>query len=128
MRIRKDDFGGMQQKRSFRPIDQEPRPAVVRIAGNGGIEAERRMGGMEPKLMRAACERQKVDQRTSVFFTQPPPLRARLAPAQSGNLPQPVERMCGDGKVNQAAFGRKPSLQHGSIAFFDAPFTKGSHQ
>ena len=50
---------------------------AVRIAGNGGIEAERRMGGMEPKLMRAACERQKVDQRTSVFFTQPPPDRAR---------------------------------------------------
>ena len=44
-----DDFGGMQQKRSFRPIDQEPRPAVVRIAGNGALEAERRMGGMEPE-------------------------------------------------------------------------------
>ena len=86
------------------------------------------MGGMEPKLMRAACERQKVDQRTSVFFTQPPPLRARRASAQSGNLPQPVERMCGDGKVNQTAFGSKCSLQYGSIAFFDAPFTKGSHQ
>ena len=84
MRIRKDDFGGMEQKRSFRPIDQEPWAAVVRIAGNGGIEAEGRMGGMEPKLMRAACERQKVDQRASAATACAPRARPERQSAADG--------------------------------------------